>query len=80
MKTNFRTLVRDQRTDSRGRTTATLHELAARCGISRAWLYRLIDGTFGSIPDETVAAIARGLGTTQKAVRAALAQSKKEAD
>ena len=52
-----------------------MNEIARRCGISRAFLYKLFDGSKGAHP-WTMHRIAEGLGVEKDEVERALAHTK----
>jgi transcriptional regulator with XRE-family HTH domain len=56
-----------------------MRSVADACGCSRAWLYMLMSGNFGEVPEETMEAIAEGLDVSVRRVRRALQTSQEEA-
>lgn len=76
---NFRDLIRIARnaTDP-GERPPSMPHLARRCGVSRAYLYFLMDGKYEAKP-WTVAKIAKGLGVPETIVEDALRKSREEA-
>ena len=78
---NFRTLIDTARAKGlhAHRKPRTMAWVVRQTGISRAQIYNLIDGK-QTAPTWTVAKIARGFKLTQKAVEAALAMSRDEAE
>lgn len=78
MTENFRSLLLHYRTNPSGRLTP-MREVAAACGVSRAWVYMLMSGNFIDLPDPTVRRMASALNVTQKRLRAALDRSRCEA-
>ncbi len=77
----FRTLIDTARSQGRAAhlRPRTMQWTSNQCGICVAQIYNLIDGKQVA-PSWTVAKIAKGLGTTAKAVEAALLQSREEAE